>query len=367
MSLQRWLRRLDRRRREARMFVQSLREPYRPVLVHLIPTRRCNLACAYCNEFDRESDPVPTAVLRRRIDKIAELGAGMLHLSGGEPLLHPEVEELIRHIRRRGMLAGLLTNGLLLSRRKIAALNRAGLDHLQISIDTVLPKATTQKNLRALDRRLTDLARYAWFDVNVNTVLGPDVPDPEDAWTITRRVRELGLDHSVGLLHAAGGRLKPLPERHRQVFRKLQNMPGSPLRITGLPTYQKRLAEGMPNPWHCPAGARYLYVCEEGLVHYCSQRRGTPGIPLEDYSPEDLVREGDRTKSCAPYCTISCALRVGWVHTLRRDPWRALQEAFPAPPGVAWTRQTLPWWVRILAAWFAPPLPAEGVRSRVVR
>ncbi|GAB4253305.1 MAG: hypothetical protein Kow00109_28960 [Acidobacteriota bacterium] len=355
MNPMRWLRKIDRRRREARMFIRSLRDPYRPILVHLIPTRRCNLSCGYCNEFDRHSDPVPTAVLRRRIDKVAELGAGMLHLSGGEPLLHPEVEELVRHIRRRGMLAGLLTNGLLLSRSKIVALNRAGLDHLQISIDTVLPNATTRKNLRALERRLVELARYAWFDVNVNTVLGPDVPNPEDAWTITRRARELGLDHSLGLLHASRGRLKPLQASHREVLFKIQELPASPLRITGLPTYQRRLAEGKPNDWHCPAGARYLYVCEEGLVHYCSQQRGTPGIPLEDYSLEDLVREGKRSKECAPYCTISCVLRVGWVHRLRHDPWRALQDAFPAPPEVPWTPRVLPWWVRLLAAWFAPP------------
>ncbi|PYQ40237.1 MAG: radical SAM protein, partial [Acidobacteria bacterium] len=108
-------------------------------MVHLIPIRRCNLACAYCNEYDATSQPVPLAALRRRVDLLAGLGTALVTLSGGEPLLHPELDGLVAHIRARGMFATLITNGYLLSVERIDALNRAGLDHLQISIDNVEP------------------------------------------------------------------------------------------------------------------------------------------------------------------------------------------------------------------------------------
>ncbi|MGH7589320.1 MAG: radical SAM protein, partial [Gemmatimonadota bacterium] len=58
-----------------------------PVLAHVVPIRCCNLSCAYCNEFDKHSAPVPLDEMLRRIDRLADLGTTAVHLSGGEPLL----------------------------------------------------------------------------------------------------------------------------------------------------------------------------------------------------------------------------------------------------------------------------------------
>jgi MoaA/NifB/PqqE/SkfB family radical SAM enzyme len=60
-----------------------------PLLAHLIPIRRCNLACTYCNEFDDFSKPVPTDQMLRRVDLLGDLGTSVVTISGGEPLLHP--------------------------------------------------------------------------------------------------------------------------------------------------------------------------------------------------------------------------------------------------------------------------------------
>ena len=54
--------------------------------------------------------------------------------------------------------------------------------------------------------------------------------------------------------------------------------------------FQDNIAQGV-DEWRCRAGARYLYICEDGLVHYCSQQRGYPGIPLENYTAADIRRE----------------------------------------------------------------------------
>jgi hypothetical protein len=78
--------------------------------------------------------------------------------------------------------------------------------------------------------------------------------------------------------------------------------------------------EGKPNDWRCRAGARYLYICENGLVHYCSQQRGLPGVPLAKYTSADIRREFNAPKSCAPMCTIGCVHRVSFM-----DFWRKPQ------------------------------------------
>jgi hypothetical protein len=90
--------------------------------------------------------------------------------------------------------------------------------------------------------------------------------------------------------------------------------------------FQDNLLDGKPNDWQCRAGARYLYICENGLVHYCSQQRGFPGTPLADYTRADIAREFDTEKPCAPYCTIGCVHRASVL-----DKWRGKQE-LPATP-----------------------------------
>ena len=101
----------ERKLRMARLVASAIGSRHRPVLAQIIPMRRCNLSCTYCNEFDKESEPVPTDVMLARIDRLAALGTLSVDLSGGEPLLHPDLDRIISRIRQRGMFAGLLTNG----------------------------------------------------------------------------------------------------------------------------------------------------------------------------------------------------------------------------------------------------------------
>src|SRR5881397_2093653 len=149
-----------RKGRSVREVVRGLVDTAHPLLVQIIPTRRCNIDCGYCNEYDKVSPPVPADVLRRRIDKLAELGSAVVAFSGGEPMLHPDLDGLIRHIRGCGMMAGLITNGYFLVPKRIEALNAAGLDFLQISIDNVDPDDVSKKSLRLLDKKLEALKAH---------------------------------------------------------------------------------------------------------------------------------------------------------------------------------------------------------------
>jgi MoaA/NifB/PqqE/SkfB family radical SAM enzyme len=146
------LRALHRRIREARALARAFQFPHQPVVAQVVPIRRCNLACTYCNEFDHLSEPVPLAEMAHRIDRLSELGTGIMTLSGGEPLLHPDVESIIRRIRARGAIATVITNGYLLTPPLIDGLNGAGLDSLQISIDNVVPDEVSKKSLKVLDQ-----------------------------------------------------------------------------------------------------------------------------------------------------------------------------------------------------------------------
>lgn len=312
----------DKVQRDVLRGVRSLRlvgdgfvDKYHPLLVQIVPMRRCNLACTYCNEYDKTSDPVPLDVMLARIDRLAELRTGCVTISGGEPLMHPELDAIIARIRARDMIAGLITNGFYLGPERIHRLNDAGLEYLQISIDNVNPDEVSQKSLKTLDRKLVHLAEHARFHININSVLGAGMKHPEDPLTITQRARELGFSTSIGVLHDEAGQLSPLSPREVAVYDEVVAI-GQGM-YTRINDFQRRLIAGQPNDWHCRAGARYLYVCEDGLVHYCSQQRGTPGTPLATYTREDIRREFHREKSCAPLCTIGCVHRASTLDRFR--------------------------------------------------
>src|SRR6516165_7567372 len=299
-SMRRRLRSIHRRMREARTFARAMASKHHPIVAQIVPIRRCNLACTYCNEFDAVSAPVPLPEMRKRVDLLANLGTTII------------------------------TIGYLLTSERIHRLNRAGLDYLQISIDNVTPDETSKKSLKVLDRKLEWLAEHAEFAVTVNSVLGSPVRNPQDARTIAQRARELRLSSTVGILHDGGGQLQPLAPDHLAIYRDLLEPDQKMFSFAQYDQFQRNMSQGLPNQWHCRAGERFLYICEDGLVHYCSQQRGQPGIPLSQYTREHLEREGAREKQCAPYCTISCVHQTAMVDRFRENPRLVLREMISA-------------------------------------
>jgi MoaA/NifB/PqqE/SkfB family radical SAM enzyme len=323
-SLRRAWKAVHRRVRELRMIAGSLASKDHPVLAHVIPMRRCNLSCTYCNEYDDFSKPVPIETMYERLDHLADLGTRVITISGGEPLLHPDLDLVIAHARKRGMIAGMITNGYLLTADRIQRLNRAGLDHMQISIDNVMPDEVSKKSLKVLDKKLQLLAEHADFHVNINSVVGGGIHTPQDALVIGKRALELGFTSTVGIIHDGEGQLQPLRPEEREVFAAMRAMEKSSYsRING---FQTNIAHGRENDWRCRAGSRYLYICEDGLVHYCSQQRGYPGKPLREYRLDDVRREYRTAKSCAPRCTVACVHQVSQI-----DFWRGKQDLTSSP------------------------------------
>src|SRR5215831_6352694 len=192
LRLERRWKAFTRRMRELRLIARGALFTSHPIMAHIIPIRRCNLSCTYCNEFDDFSKPVSTDVMIGRINRLADLGTSILTISGGEPLLHPELDKIIAAMRSRGVLAGMITNGYLLMPDRIRQLNEAGLDHLQISIDNVMPDDVSKKSLKVLDKKLQMLAEHAEFHVNINSVVGGGIANPDDARVVSERALGLG-------------------------------------------------------------------------------------------------------------------------------------------------------------------------------
>ncbi len=315
-----------RKVREVALVGRALLFTDHPVMAQIIPMRFCNLSCAYCNEFDKVSPPVPIDEMNRRIDHLGRLGTSIITISGGEPLTHPELDLVIRRIRRTGALAGMITNGYLLNRERIERLNRAGLDHMQISIDNLEPDDVSMKSLKVLDKKLQMLAEYAEFHVNINSVVGGGIRNPNDALVIGKRALALGFTSTIGIIHDGDGQLKPLKRDEARVYFEMRRM--KKRNYSRFNQFQEAIAQGRPNDWRCRAGSRYLYICEDGLVHYCSQQRGSPGVPIAEYTRAHLQREFVTAKSCAPNCTISCVHQVSHI-----DHWRAPQTSTISPGG----------------------------------
>jgi MoaA/NifB/PqqE/SkfB family radical SAM enzyme len=313
-----------RKVRELAMVGRALAHTGHPVLVQIVPTRFCNLSCGYCNEYDKVSKPVPLDEMYRRIDALGRLGTAMIGLSGGEPLAYPHLDEIIRRIRQTGAIAGTITNGYLLSVDRIERLNRAGLDHMQISIDNLEPDEISQKSLNVLNEKLEMLSKYAEFHVNINSVVGGGFG--KDALVIDKRARELGFESTIGIIHDGSGQLKPLGEEDAEVYFKVSRRKKT--NYARFDQFQEAIAQGRPNDWRCRAGSRYLYICEDGLVHYCSQKRGFPGVPLAEYTKADVKREFLTAKTCSPNCTIGCVHRISYI-----DHWRAPQTSTVSPGG----------------------------------
>ena len=320
---QRRRRTLDRRLREAKLLLDGALHTDRPMMAHIIPIRRCNLSCTYCNEYDNFSKPVPLETMERRLELLGRLKTGVVTLSGGEPLLHPDLDEVIRGIRKHATLAGLITNGYLLTAERVQRLNEAGLDYLQISIDNVMPDEVSKKSLKVLDKKLQILSEHAEFHVNINSVLGGGIRTPEDALTVGKRAMELGFTSTVGIIHDGDGQLRPLADREREVFLEMKSF--EKRHFSRMNYFQEKIANGQPSDWRCRAGSRYLYICEDGLVHYCSQQRGFPAKPLEDYTVEDIRREYITQKSCAPMCTISCVHQISYFDFFRGKQTRTVE------------------------------------------
>ena len=292
---------------------------YGPFLAQLIVTRRCNLTCGYCTEYDKTSAPVPFETLYARLERLRDLRTWAVSLMGGEPTLHPDLLRLFSSMRELGFRRRMMTtNGLLLTKDLIEGLNDTGLTHMSLSIDGVKRNATTVKVLDTLRRKLDLLADHARFDVVVSAVIGSAPRD--EVLQVAAFAKSRGFAPRVLLLHNADGQLG-LSVEDLTVYAEITQLFGRRATKEAY-SYRERLIRDGEAPFRCRAGARYLYVDEAGMVRWCAQTRTSFGKSLTDYTLDDLRDHFYSGKACSPKCCVGCVRAVSAL-----DQWRSQRPA----------------------------------------
>lgn len=301
-----------------------------PFEAQLIVTRRCNLSCGYCTEYDKVSECIPLDVLKQRIDALHRLLVVNIALLGGEPLMHPDLPEIIAHADRRAQVS-VTTNGFLLTEDLIHRFNAAGLANMEVSIDQVRADRTgyIQKCLKAMRPKLALLRRLARFDVFVNMVLCDQTRDQfEEAF---RELTDLGFPVTIDLLHDGRGAIQIRGREYVNLWKRyyVDRTPQAYLDQA----YGAELLEGRRPTWQCRAGSRFLYVDEFGKAQFCSAQRGRLDKPITEYSCSDLRAYGRMYKGCEEGCALLCVYRgsvlfnqpLRSVASLLRMAWRGLR------------------------------------------
>ncbi len=292
----------------------------RPMYAQVVVTDDCNLDCAYCDEYAPGAPVLPLDLLRSRIDKLDALGTQVYDLLGGEPLIHPDIAALVRHMKSKragSNLATIITNGFLLTAKGIGDLNDAGLDFMQVSVDSLHPTPCSKKSLKSVLPRLQLLAREARFKVEIQTVLNDETYETYDAFRDL--LKDLPFDFGFSVMHGRGGQIAIRGEK----FLKLLSRYGV---FEGVNFYRDHLTEMLQGdfsrPWKCLGGFKFLYVNANGEVQWCGQQREYK-FPLDRMDLEEL-RQNARHKPCEAGCCLGCVRMVS--HTLG-EPLKTLRSS----------------------------------------
>ncbi len=150
----------------------------RPMAMLAELTHRCPLQCPYCSnplELERAGVELDTATWTRVLEEAAALGVLQVHFSGGEPTARRDLAELVAHAASLGLYTNLITSGVLLDEAKIGALQAAGLDHLQLSIQDSAPanadRIAGHKEGHAKKMAVARLVHAAGLPLTINAVV----------------------------------------------------------------------------------------------------------------------------------------------------------------------------------------------------
>ncbi len=302
-----------------RVVEQKLRNgDARPLFATLAVTYRCNYRCSFCDLPDRARGDPPGSVLIERLAKIAASGALAVGLTGGEPLLHPELFTVIAAARRLGLLVHLNSNGSRLTEAAVAPLLQSGLHSLNLSLDGAAPAthdalrgvpgsfAQIERSVRAL------LAARRRGAPRLGLVMAVGPSNTGEVLGFLRVAREWGVD-SAGFLphHEFVAERAPLPAATAAALaRDLATAIEQEPRLDNSPAYVGAIAPflgGDAMPIECSAPRSHLAIDPEGLRYACvplmTLRRG--GVPLDAPTPMAPLPAALREEVCRK-CWWNC-------------------------------------------------------------
>jgi len=281
-------------------------------------TNACNASCGFCN-FALDVQPrehwhhVPLDGAKRAIDVLAGLFIRYLIVSGGEPTLHPDLEEIIRHAASRGMTVLLVTNGSRLTPERCQALKDAGVTSMIVSIDAATAAAHEEnrklpgvaEKIRRANATLDELGLQSTASVTVSRLV-----DDYDA--LADFLRSLGFRSvtfsypltdlpSSFLGHRDSDLVALTPEEldgHLEAIKKLKTSFPVVNPTAGLEEMQRFLS-GEQQRFECLGGYRYFYLDWELLVWRCHSW-SEPMCSVFDLDESRYVRDG------CTRCMVDC-------------------------------------------------------------
>ena len=254
-----------------------------PIFVQLFVTRKCNLKCSYCfKRRENQKDP-STRELKKRIDKLKELGCNMISFMGGEPTLREDLIELTRHCKSRKMFVSMDTNGVLLTKDYVDELAETGMNTIVVSLDGINRLPHSKKTL-ADNPKILDVLEYAYKEkgmrVFINIVLTKKNID--EVVPLIEEIKDKGIIFAICLAFKAPSDsmisektpqyTKKEIKNFDKLFEKLVEM-----KKQGYPMFEplwyyenlKNFVRGKCN-WKCRAGRHFFSVDTDGKFMLCS-------------------------------------------------------------------------------------------------
>ena len=305
---------------------------HKPIAAQIYVTDQCNLDCFYCSEYDNSVPHPSLEDLKKWIGKLKDLGCVRIGLQGGEPLLHPDIVEIVRYCKRLGLRTSMSTNGFKLTQSLIEDFEEAGLDSLQLSVDRMTPIPSTRKSLKTIIPKI-ELLKKSKLKFNITGVLF------DESLKEAKDVLEWGFSEDIPtharVVHAGPSGNYDVEKGKRDALEKMLDFQiaakkrGKKVHTTAsLFNYQKSLLNGNNLDWTCVAGYKYLYVSAQGKFWLCCVNR-QPNIDIMDVTPDILrgyVHKKDCQDGCGIYCIVSESLANNHpMQFATREAWDRVQ------------------------------------------
>jgi pyrroloquinoline quinone biosynthesis protein E len=263
-------------------------------------TYACPLRCAYCSNpvsLGQRAEPLDTAAWRQLIREAEAMGVMQVHFTGGEPLLYEDLEALVAEARAAELYVNLISSGLPLSRDRLALLQQAGLDHLQLSLQAVSAQASRAIcGVDALERKrqVAQWARELGLALTINIVVHrQNVAELQELVALAESLapERIELANAQYLGWALLNRSRLLPSRD-EIERARAVASDARHRLRGkidvlfvLPDYYADRPRACMNGW----AERYLLVTPDGLLLPCHAARDLPGLHFDDVRQAPLA------------------------------------------------------------------------------
>ncbi|MBV9863085.1 MAG: pyrroloquinoline quinone biosynthesis protein PqqE [Alphaproteobacteria bacterium] len=264
-------------------------------------THRCPLRCPYCSNplaLERADVELDTATWRRVLGEAAALGVLQVHFSGGEPLARRDLVDLVRHAAGAGLYANLITSGIGLERRRMAALAAAGLEHVQLSLQDSDSAAgdviAGRPGAQGEKHRAAKVVREAGLPLTINAVVhrrNLERLEQLIELALGLGAERLEIAHVQYYGWGLANRAALLPSR-AQLDRATATVAAARLRLAGrlvidyvVPDYYARRPKACMGGW----GRRFLNVTPAGKVLPCHAAETLPVLEFPTVAESSLA------------------------------------------------------------------------------